>query len=73
MSPYYMLYARNPVIPPAHVHRFSEDLDLRDVQNASRSVMARAQLAQKIGIIAGENLKIAQHGDTLRYATIRSG
>eukprot|EP00983_Pelagomonas_calceolata_P007569 245971-Pelagomonas_calceolata.AAC.1 len=37
------------------------------------NVMARAQLAQKIGIIAGKNLKIAQHRDTLRYATIRSG
>eukprot|EP00983_Pelagomonas_calceolata_P068798 1150090-Pelagomonas_calceolata.AAC.1 len=73
MSPYYMLYARYPVIPPAHVHRFLEDLDLQDVQNASRSVMARVQLAQKIGIMAGKNFKIAQHRDTLRYATIRSG
>eukprot|EP00983_Pelagomonas_calceolata_P007157 233207-Pelagomonas_calceolata.AAC.1 len=35
--------------------------------------MARAQLAQKIGIISGENLKIAHHRDTLRYATIMSG
>eukprot|EP00983_Pelagomonas_calceolata_P000242 8074-Pelagomonas_calceolata.AAC.1 len=67
MSPYYMLYARNPVIPPAHVHRFSKDLDLQDVQNVPCSVMARAQLAQKIGIIAGEILKIAQHRDTLHF------
>eukprot|EP00983_Pelagomonas_calceolata_P049146 1141367-Pelagomonas_calceolata.AAC.2 len=35
--------------------------------------ITRAQLVQKKGIIAGENLKIAQHRHTLRYATIRSG
>jgi len=73
MSPYYMLHARHPVIPPAHVHRFENALDLYNVEAASRDVLARAQAAEKIGIIAGENLRIAQHRDTLRYATIRSG
>eukprot|EP00983_Pelagomonas_calceolata_P030467 956058-Pelagomonas_calceolata.AAC.1 len=46
MSPYFMLYARHPVIPPAHVYRFANDLDLHDLVNASRTVLARAQTAQ---------------------------
>eukprot|EP00983_Pelagomonas_calceolata_P070401 1150774-Pelagomonas_calceolata.AAC.1 len=70
-SPYFMLYARHPVIPPAH--QFADDLDLHNVENASRRVLARMQAAQKIGIITGENLKIAQHRGTLKYATIRGG
>ena len=73
MSPYFMLHARHPVIPPAHVHHFAESIDLDDVANATRNVLHRAEVAQKAGIIAGENLKIAQHRDTLRYATIRGG
>ena len=38
-----------------------------------KSVLHRAKIAEKAGIIVGENLKIAQHRDTLRYATIRGG
>ena len=33
----------------------------------------RAKIAEKAGIFAGENLKVAQHRDTLRYAIIRGG
>ena len=73
MSPYYMLYARHPVIPPAHVHKFADAIDLHNVEAATQNVLKRAQLVQTAGIIAGENLKIAQHRDTLRYATIRGG
>jgi len=71
MSPYYMLYARHPVVPPTHVQKFSEPIDLYDVKAAAKSVLERAEVAQKAGIIAGSNLKIAQQRDTLRYATIR--
>jgi len=73
MSPYHMLYARHPVVPPAHVQKFSEPIDFYDVKAAAKSVLERAEVAQKAGIIAGSNLKIAQHRDTLRYATIRGG
>jgi hypothetical protein len=73
MSPYYMLYASHPVIPPAHVHKFAEAIDLHNVEAATQNVLRRVQLVQTAGIIAGENLKIAQHRDTLRYATIRGG
>ncbi len=73
MSPYYMLYARHPVVPPAHVQNFSDPFDLYDVKAVAKSVLERAEVAHKAGIIAGGNLKIAQHRDTLRYATIRGG
>ncbi len=38
-----------------------------------RSVLHHAQVAQRAGIVASENLKIAQHRGTLRYGTIRGG
>ena len=68
-----MLYARHPVIPQAHVHKFVDAIDLHNVEAATQNVLTRAQLVQTAGIIAGENLKIVQHRDTLRYGTIRGG
>jgi len=68
-----MLYARHPGIPPAHVQKFSDPIDLNDVKAVAKSVTERAEVVQKAGIIAGSNLKIAQLRDTLRYATIRGG
>lgn len=69
-----MLYARHPVVPPAHWHNFALPIDLNDPEQASKSVMHRAGIAKKAGIIAGGiDLLIAQHRDTLRYATIRGG
>ena len=44
-----------------------------NVAEASKSVLSRVELSQKAGVIAGENLKSAQHRDTLRLATIRGG
>ncbi len=35
MSPYYMLYARYPVVPPAHVQKFSKPIGLNDVKAAA--------------------------------------
>ena len=48
-----MLYARHPVIPLAHVHKFAEALDLHNVEAATQNVLKRAQLVQTAGIIAG--------------------
>jgi hypothetical protein len=73
MSPYFMLHARHPVIPPAQVHNFTLPIDLDKVEELVKSVLHRAKIAEKAGIIAGENLKIAQHREALRYATIRGG
>jgi len=71
MSPSFMLYAKHPGTPPAQVHNLTLPIDLDNVKESVKSVLHRAKVAEKAGIIAGENLKITQHRDTLRYATIR--
>jgi hypothetical protein len=68
-----MLHAHHPVIPPAHVHKFALPIDLSTQAEAEKSVLHRAGVAKKAGIMAGGNFKIAQHRDTLRFATIRGG
>ena len=77
MSPYYMLYARHPVVPPAVKERMQDPLVLTDTPQAqelaAEIVLQRADAVRKACTMATENLKIAQHRDTLRYSTTRSG
>ncbi len=72
-SPYYMLYAQQPTIPPAVRGRMAEPLDFDNVETAAANVLARAELVKRACVAAGSNQRIAQHRDTLRYATIRGG
>ena len=72
-SPYHLLYARTPTIPPAQMEKFATPLDLDDQELATRHVLERGKIAQEASIIAGGNLLIAQHRDSLRYATVRGG
>ena len=73
LSPYLMLYAHLPVVPPAIVQRMAEPVDYNDTEAAQQSLRARAQLMEQCAVIAGNNLRIAQHRDTLRYAMTHSG
>ena len=73
LSPYAMLYARNPTIPPAIRERMEEPFNLDDPDAAMKDFLARAKLVQRHMVIAGDNLRIAQHRDTLRYAAVRDG
>ena len=73
MCPYEVLYARQPVVPPAVFERWEEPLDLSDPVLAAQLVLARAKLAREHEVVAAANLRIAQHRDTLRYAYTRSG
>ena len=73
LSPYLMLYAHLPVVPPAIVQRMAEPLDLEDAESAQQALRSRAQLMEQCAIVAGNNLRIAQHRDTLRYAMTHSG
>jgi hypothetical protein len=45
------------------VHNFSLPIDLNDLAEAEKSVLHRAGMAKKSGIMADDNLKIAQHRD----------
>jgi transposase InsO family protein len=78
LSPYQVLYARAPTVPPAVRERLQEPLDFDCTTDQARDALAgqlleRAALAKRYSIMAGENLRIAQHRDTLRYAQVRSG
>jgi hypothetical protein len=73
LAPMQLLYARTPVIPPSVRERVLEPLNYDDLDAAAASLLARGQWVQQAGVLVGESLKIAQHRDTLRYATTRSG
>ena len=73
MSSYEMLYARQPVIPPAVHEKWQEPLDFDDPGRAAELVLARAKIVQEQETLAAANLRIAQHRDTLRYAHTHSG
>jgi hypothetical protein len=73
LSPYQMLFAVPPTIPSSIAPKFSVPIDFDDPDAAWLSVLSRAKLASHYGIIAGTNLKIAQHRDQLRYGRLRGG
>ncbi|XRB24862.1 integrase catalytic domain-containing protein [Pseudoscourfieldia marina] len=61
------------VIPPAVVGRMSE-LDLeREAEGLADAMLQRALLMREHCAVAGGNLRIAQHRDSLRYAAARYG
>lgn len=71
-SPYYLLHGVQPVVPPAVKERMEPPLDLAD-PSAAQALLERAAAMRQSNVIAAGNLAIAQHRDTLRYATLRSG
>ena len=73
MSPFEMLYARRPTVPPAVRERFLVPLTFEDADAAADEVLRRAEAVRQAMILAGEGIKIAQARDTLRYAKTRSG
>lgn len=72
-SPYQLLHAHGPVIPPAVVERLSEPLDFDSPDKAAADLLKRRQLVERLMPEAMSNLLIAQHRDQLRYARTRSG
>ena len=74
-SPYFMLHGVEPVIPPAIKTRMDPMLELSSdsLDLDSASLLDRVEAIQQAGVLAGGNLLIAQHRDTLRYANVRSG
>ena len=72
-TPYEMLFARTPVVPPASMRKLAEPLDLDSPEKAAADLAARRDIVRRLCPEAMENLKIAQHRDTRRYALTRSG
>jgi len=73
VSPYSILHAVDPTIPPAVKQRFEEPVDLDNPELAARSILQRSAALRHNITTAGGNLLIAQHRDTLRYARMRGG
>jgi hypothetical protein len=69
-SPYFLLYGRDPDLPTTIHREFSEVVNLDDPKMWLRVCSQCAELFQRVMPAAFENLAIAQHKDTLRYAII---
>ena len=72
-SPMQLLYARDPVIPPAILDRMTKPLDLDNTTTAADQLLLRAEYLKQAGVVVDNNLRIAQHRDTLRYARVHGG
>jgi hypothetical protein len=72
-SPYELLYARRPVIPPAIWQAVDAPVVFDDPALAATTLLQRAQHVRRVCPEAFGNLLIAQHRDSLRYAMVRSG
>ena len=72
-SPYYLLHGVHPVVPPAYAERFEAPLNFENGEQVARVMQRRAHLIQEAGVIAGNNLLLAQRRDEQRYALARSG
>ena len=72
-TPYQLLYGREPVLPSSIREKLAPVVDLDDPDVWAQCLQERAQFFQRAMPMAMENLSIAQHRDTLRYARIRNG
>jgi hypothetical protein len=71
-TPYELLYARRPVVPPAVRSGMQQPLQHDDPAAAATDLLQRKQLVQRLCPEALENLSVAQHRDQRRYAVVRS-
>jgi hypothetical protein len=58
---------------PNATNSLGSDWSIADQDKAGEEVWQRSKLLKELRVIAGDNLSIAQHRDTLRYARIRGG
>jgi hypothetical protein len=72
-SPYQLLYGCEPILPSSIREKLAPVVDLDDPNVWAECLQERAQFFQRAMPMAMENLSIAQHRDTSRYARIRSG
>jgi hypothetical protein len=73
LAPYQLMHAVTPTVPPAIRERLQQPINLDDPEAAAADFLARASLVKERSVMAGDNLRIAQHRDKLRYAKLRSG
>jgi len=67
-SPYFLLFGRHPIPPSSIIAQMDQVVDLDSPSTWARVIAKRAVLFKRVMPMAMENLSIAQHRDTLRYA-----
>eukprot|EP00775_Hariotina_reticulata_P009856 gene9856-biopygen11780 len=72
-SPYELMFARQPVVPPAISNSMQPAVDYSNPAAAAADLAQRQQLLRRLMPEALQNLAIAQHRDQQRYAVVRSG
>ena len=72
VSPYELMYARPPVIPPAVQASLSEPINHDDPAAAEADLLLRKKKVAEMTPMALQNLTIAQHRDQLRYLKVRA-
>ncbi len=72
-TPYFLLFGRHPIIPSSISATMNEVVDLDSESTWARVISERAALLRRVMPMAMENLAIAQHRDTLRYAHTQGG
>jgi len=72
-SPYFLLFRRHPIPPSSIFAQMDQVLDLDSPTTWARVIAEKAALFMKVMPMAIENMSIAQHRDTLRYAHTRGG
>lgn len=72
-SPYYLLYGRHPIVGARIKDVVDEPINLDSPLLSAQILRDRALLFKDAMPMAFNNLAIAQHRDTLRYAYTRSG
>jgi hypothetical protein len=72
-SPYFLLFGKDPIPPSSIAAQMDQVVDLDSPTIWAKVIAERAALFRRVMPMAMENLSIAQHRDTLRYAHTRGG
>ncbi|KAK3250090.1 hypothetical protein CYMTET_40515 [Cymbomonas tetramitiformis] len=73
LSPYELVHAQKPTLPPSIKQRMSQPLDnLLDPDLMAEEYLQRAEYVKRAAVMAGSNIAIAQHRQTERYAQVKS-
>ncbi len=73
LSSYFLLFGRHPIPPSSIVTQMDQVVDLDSLVTWARVIAEKAALFRKVMPMAMENLSIAQHRNTLKYAHTRGG
>ncbi len=72
-SPYFLFFGRHPIPPFSIVAQMDQVVDLDSPTTWARVIAKKVSLFRRVMPMAMENLSIAEHRDTLRYAHTRGG